>query len=559
MAKLNRTSERITQPKSQGASQAMLLATGLSEADLAKAQVGIASCWFEGNPCNMHLLDLAARVKEGVQAAGLVGMRFNTIGVSDGISMGTAGMSYSLQSRDLIADSIETVMRAQWYDANVSIPGCDKNMPGCLIAMGRVNVPSLMVYGGTIRAGRSRHFDKLDIISAFQSYGEFVAGRIDEEVRSEIVRFACPGAGACGGMYTANTMASAIEALGMSLPGSSSTPAEDPAKQDECRRAGAAIKNLLELDLRPRDIMTREAFENAMVVVTVLGGSTNAVLHLIAMARAVDLPLSIDDFQRVSDRVPYLADLKPSGRFVMEDLHHVGGTPGVLRLLLERGVLHGGCRTVTGRTLAENLADLPGLAPGQEVIRPWEDPIKPTGHIQILRGSLAPEGAVAKLTGKEGLSFSGPAAVFDSEEEMLRALEEGRIRRGMVVVIRYEGPKGGPGMPEMLTPTSAIMGAGLGDAVAMVTDGRFSGGSHGFIIGHVTPEAQEGGPIALVRDGDEIDIDAKRNTVELRVEAAELARRRAAFVPPPLKATRGTLYKYIKNVRPASEGCVTDE
>jgi dihydroxy-acid dehydratase len=559
MSKLNRTSERITRPKSQGASQAMLFATGLSEADLDKAQVGIASCWFEGNPCNMHLLDLSACVKEGVQAAGLVGMRFNTIGVSDGISMGTEGMSYSLQSRDLIADSIETVMRAQWYDANVSIPGCDKNMPGCLIAMGRVNVPSLMVYGGTIRAGHSPHFDKLDIVSAFQSYGEYVAGRIDEGRRAEIVRFACPGAGACGGMYTANTMASAIEALGMSLPGSSSTPAEDPAKQDECRRAGAAIRNLLELDLRPRDIMTREAFENAMAVVTVLGGSTNAVLHLIAMARAVDVQLSLDDFQRVSDRVPYLADLKPSGRFVMEDLHRVGGTPGVLRLLLERGVLHGDCRTVTGRTLAENLAPLPGLSPGQEVIRRWEDPIKPTGHIQILRGSLAPEGAVAKLTGKEGLSFSGPAAVFDSEEEMLRALEAGRIRRGMVVVIRYEGPKGGPGMPEMLTPTSAIMGAGLGDAVAMVTDGRFSGGSHGFIIGHVTPEAQEGGPIALVRDGDEIEIDAKRNTVDLRIDAAELARRRAAFRPPPLKATRGTLYKYIKNVRPASEGCVTDE
>ena len=559
MAKLNRTSERVTLPRSQGASQAMLLATGLSEADLVKAQVGIASCWLEGNPCNMHLLDLSACVKEGVQAAGLVGMRFNTIGVSDGISMGTEGMSYSLQSRDLIADSIETVMSAQWYDANVSIPGCDKNMPGCLIAMGRVNVPSLMVYGGTIRAGRSRHFEKLDVISAFQSYGEYVAGRIDEERRSEIVRFACPGAGACGGMYTANTMAAAIEALGMSLPGSSSTPADDPAKQDECRRAGSAIRNLLELDLRPRDIMTREAFENAMAIVTVLGGSTNAVLHLIAMARAVEVPLSIDDFQRVSDRLPYLADLKPSGRFVMEDLHRVGGTPGVLRLLLERGALHGGCRTVTGRTLAENLALLPGLAPGQEVIRPWEDPIKPTGHIQILRGSLAPEGAVAKLTGKEGTSFSGPAAVFDSEEEMLRALEEGRIRRGMVVVIRYEGPKGGPGMPEMLTPTSALMGAGLGDAVAMVTDGRFSGGSHGFIVGHLTPEAQEGGPVALVRDGDEIEIDAKRNTIELRVEAAELARRRAAFVPPPLKATRGTLYKYIKSVRPASEGCVTDE
>jgi dihydroxy-acid dehydratase len=559
MAKLNRTSERITLPKSQGASQAMLLATGLSLDDLAKAQVGIASCWFEGNPCNMHLLELSAQVKQGVQAAGLVGMRFNTIGVSDGISMGTEGMSYSLQSRDLIADSIETVMRAQWYDANISIPGCDKNMPGCVIAMGRVNVPSLMVYGGTIRAGRSEHFDKLDIVSAFQSYGEYVAGRIDEGKRAEIVRFACPGAGACGGMYTANTMASAIEALGMSLPGSSSTPAEDPAKQDECLRAGSAIWKLLELDLRPRDIMTREAFENAMAVVTVLGGSTNAVLHLIAMARAVDVPLSIDDFQRVSDRVPYLADLKPSGLYVMEDLHRVGGTPGVLKLLLERGVLHGDCRTVTGRTLAENLADFPGLAPGQQVIRPWEDPIKATGHIQILRGSLAPDGAVAKLTGKEGMSFAGAAAVFDSEEEMLRALEQDRIRRGMVVVIRYEGPKGGPGMPEMLTPTSAIMGAGLGDAVALVTDGRFSGGSHGFLIGHVTPEAQEGGPIALVRDGDPIEIDAKRNSIELCVDAAELARRRAAFTPPPLKATRGTLYKYIKNVRPASEGCVTDE
>ncbi len=559
MAKLNRTSERVTRPKSQGASQAMLFATGLSEADLEKAQVGIASCWFEGNPCNMHLLELGARVKEGVVAAGLVGMRFNTIGVSDAISMGTEGMSYSLPSRDLIADSIETVMRAQWYDANVSIPGCDKNMPGCLIAMGRVNVPSLMVYGGTIRAGRSRRFEKLDVISAFQSYGEFVAGRIDEETRSEIVRFACPGAGACGGMYTANTMASAIEALGMSLPGSSSTPAEDPAKLDECRRAGAAIRNLLERDLRPRDIMTREAFENAMAVVTVLGGSTNAVLHLIAMARAVEVELALDDFQRVSDRVPYLADMKPSGRFVMEDLHRAGGTPAVLRLLLERGALHGECLTATGRTLAENLAELPGLSPGQQVIRPWDDPIQATGHIQILRGSLAPEGAVAKLTGKEGLTFSGPAAVFDGEEAMLAALEQGRIRRGMVVVIRYEGPKGGPGMPEMLTPTSAIVGAGLGDAVALVTDGRFSGGSHGFLIGHVTPEAQAGGPIALVRDGDPIEIDAKRHSVELRVDAAELARRRAAFSPPPLKATRGVLYRYIKNVRSASEGCVTDE
>jgi dihydroxy-acid dehydratase len=559
VAKLNRTSERVTQPRSQGGSQAMLFGTGLSEADLDKAQVGIASCWFEGNPCNMHLLELGALVKEGVAEAGLVGMRFNTIGVSDAISMGTEGMSYSLPSRDLIADSIETVMRAQWYDANVSIPGCDKNMPGCLIAMGRVNVPSLMVYGGTIRAGQSRRFEKLDIISAFQSFGELVAGRIDEDTRREIVRFACPGPGACGGMYTANTMASAIEALGMSLPGSSSTPAGDPAKQAECRRAGAAIRNLLEQGLRPRHIMTREAFENAMALVTALGGSTNAVLHLIAMARAVEVELTLDDFQRTSDRVPYLADLKPSGRFVMEDLHRVGGTPAVLKLLLERGVLHGGCMTVTGQTLAENLAELPGLEPDQPVIRPWDDPIQATGHIQILRGSLAPGGAVAKLTGKEGLHFSGPAAVFDGEEAMLRALEEHRIRRGMVVVIRYEGPKGGPGMPEMLTPTSAIMGAGLGDGVALVTDGRFSGGSHGFLIGHVTPEAQEGGPIALVRDGDEIEIDAKRHSIELRVDGAELSRRRAAFSAPPLKATRGVLHRYIKNVRPASEGCVTDE
>ena len=559
MAKLNRTSERITQPRAQGASQAMLFATGLTEADLDKAQVGIASCWFEGNPCNMHLLDLSAQVKQGVEAAGLVGMRFNTIGVSDGISMGTEGMSYSLQSRDLIADSIETVMRAQWYDANVSIPGCDKNMPGCVIAMGRVNVPSLMVYGGTIRAGRSRRFEKLDVVSAFQSYGEYVAGRIDDETRGEIVRFACPGAGACGGMYTANTMAAAIEALGMTLPGSSSTPAEDPAKRDECLRAGAALRGMLEREIRPRDVMTREAFENAIAVVTVLGGSTNAVLHLIAMARAVGVPLALDDFQRTSDRVPFLADLKPSGAHVMEDLHAAGGTPAVLRLLLAHGLLHGECLTVTGRTLAENLAGCADLAPGQRVVRPWSDPIKPTGHIQILRGSLAPDGAVAKITGKEGLAFTGPAAVFDGEEAMLRALEEGRIRRGMVIVIRYEGPKGGPGMPEMLTPTSALMGAGLGDAVALVTDGRFSGGSHGFLIGHVVPEAQEGGPIALVRDGDEIAIDAKRNSIDLRVDAAELARRRAAFAPPPLKATRGTLYKYIKNVRTASEGCVTDE
>jgi dihydroxy-acid dehydratase len=473
--------------------------------------------------------------------------------------MGTEGMSYSLQSRDLIADSIETVMQAQWYDANVSLPGCDKNMPGCLIAMGRVNRPSLMVYGGTIKPGFGRNESPLDIVSAFQCYGEFIAGRIDEATRADVVRHACPGAGACGGMYTANTMASAIEALGMSLPYSSSTPAEDPGKLEECRAAGAAIRRLLELDLKPRDIMTRAAFENAMAMVTVLGGSTNAVLHLIAMARAVGVPLELDDFQAVSDRVPYLADLKPSGKYVMEDLHRVGGTPAVLKLLLERGAIDGDCITVTGKALAENLRDLPGLATGQQVIRPWDEPLKESGHIQILRGSLAPDGAVAKITGKEGLSFAGPARVFDCEEDMLRALEQGRIERGQVIVIRYEGPKGGPGMPEMLTPTSAIAGAGLADGVALLTDGRFSGGSHGFIIGHVTPEAQEGGPIALLRDGDWVRIDVKSRTLDADVSADELARRRAAWSAPPLKASRGTLYKYIKNVKPASEGCVTDE
>jgi dihydroxy-acid dehydratase len=536
----------------------MLYGTGMTEEDMAKAEVGIASVWWEGNTCNMHLNDLAAYVKEGVQAAGLVGMRFNTIGVSDGISMGTEGMSYSLQSRDLIADSIETVMGAQWYDANISIPGCDKNMPGCMIAIGRLNRPALMVYGGTIKPGHIDH-RTLDIVSAFQSYGEYIAGRIDEATREGIVRNACPGPGACGGMYTANTMAAAIEALGMSLPYSSSTPAVDPQKLDECRRAGAAIRVLLERDIKPRDIMTRAAFENAMVVVMALGGSTNAVLHLIAMARAVDVELSIDDFQTVSDRIPLIADLKPSGRYVMDDLHQVGGTPAVMQYLLAHGLLDGGCLTVTGRTLAENLTDLPGLAPGQAVIMPLERPLKPSGHIRILKGNLAPGGAVAKITGKEGVRFSGPARVFDAEEDMLVALEQGKIAKGDVVVIRYEGPKGGPGMPEMLTPTSAIMGAGLGNDVAMVTDGRFSGGSHGFIIGHVVPEAQEGGPIALIRDGDRITIDAAANTLSVALDDPELARRRSAWRMPPYKARRGTLYKFIKSVRDASHGCVTDE
>ncbi|HEX4996643.1 MAG TPA: dihydroxy-acid dehydratase [Terriglobia bacterium] len=554
----NKYSSKITGPKSQGASQAMLYATGLTDKDLEKPQVGISSVWFEGNSCNMHLLDLAQRVKEGVEASGLVGMRFNTIGVSDGISMGTDGMSFSLQSRDLIADSIETVMSAQWYDANISIPGCDKNMPGCLIAMGRLNRPSLMIYGGTIHAGFSEG-QKLDIISAFQSYGEYLSGAIGEERRREIVRRACPGAGACGGMYTANTMASAIEALGMTLPYSSSTPAEDPLKLDECFRAGEAISRLLDLDLKPRDIMTRKAFENAMTMVNVLGGSTNAVLHLIAMARAVNVPLTIDDFQRISDRTPLLADFKPSGLYVMEDLHKIGGIPAVIKMLLDEGMLHGDCMTVTGKTLAENVSDLPGLASGQQIVRPRSNPLKPSGHIQILKGNLAPDGAVAKITGKEGLRFSGPANVFDSEEDMLRALEEGKIRKGEVIVIRYEGPKGGPGMPEMLTPTSAVMGAGLGKDVALITDGRFSGGSHGFLVGHITPEAQEGGPIGLIRSGDQITIDAEKNTLMVDLSTEELAKRREAFRMPPYKSSRGTLAKYIRTVKSASLGCVTDE
>jgi len=595
---LNKFSSHITQPKSQGASQAMLYGTGMTDADMQKPQVGIAAMWYDGNTCNMHLGELATRVKEGVAEAGMVGMRFNTIGVSDGISMGTSGMSYSLQSRDLIADSIETVMQAQWYDALVALPGCDKNMPGCLIAMGRLNRPAIMVYGGTIKPGftykagdrrletggagtdpsalqpsaSSLQPEKRDIVSAFQCYGEWLAGRITEEERADIVRHSCPGAGACGGMYTANTMASAIEALGMSLPYSSSIPAEHPDKQKECREAAAAIRNLLELDLKPRDIMTRAAFENAMVLIMAVGGSTNAVLHLIAMARAVEVPLTIDDFQRVSDRVPYLADLKPSGKFVQEELHEVGGTPAVMKMLLEAGHLDGSCMTVTGKTLAENLEPLPGLKPGQKIVHPLDKPLKATGHIRIMRGNLCPDGAVAKITGKEGLVFTGTANCFDSEEDMLAALERTeepeasapgaasqKIKKGDVIIIRYEGPQGGPGMPEMLTPTSAIMGAGLGADVALITDGRFSGGSHGFIVGHVCPEAQVGGPIALVKTGDKITLDAEKNLITIDVSDADLEKRRKAWKAPPYKATRGTLYKYIKSVKSASEGCVTDE
>jgi len=556
--KLNKYSSRITEPKSQGASQAMLIGTGLTTADMSKPEIGIASVWWEGNTCNMHLNDLAAVVKKGVVEADMVGMRFNTIGVSDGISMGTSGMGYSLQSREVIADSIETVMGGQWYDGLVAIPGCDKNMPGALIAMGRLNRPAIMVYGGTIKPG-NLNGQTLDIVSAFQSYGEFIAGKITEEERQSIVEKSCPGAGACGGMYTANTMASAIEALGMSLPYSSSTPAVDKGKLDECRAAGAAVRNLLEKDIKPRDIMTREAFENALVIIMALGGSTNAVLHFIAMARAVDVDLTIDDFQSVSDRIPFIADLKPSGKYVMEDLHNVGGVPAVMKYLLEKGMLNGDCLTCTGKTIAENLADLPGLTEGQDVILPVEKPIKETAHIQILKGSLAPGGSVAKITGKEGLRFVGPARVYDCEEDMLKGLEDGKIQKGDVIVIRNEGPKGGPGMPEMLTPTSAIMGAGLGKDVALITDGRFSGGSHGFIIGHVVPEAQEGGPIGLVKDGDEITIDADTRILDVAVSDEEMAKRKAEWVMPPYKATRGTLYKFIKNVKTASEGCVTDE
>lgn len=556
--KLNKYSAQITQPISQGASQAMLYATGMNENDMNKPQIGIASVWYEGNPCNMHLLDIATAIKAGVKDAGMVGMRFNTIGVSDGISMGTSGMRYSLQSRDIIADSIETIMGAQWYDGMIAIPGCDKNMPGCIIAMGRLNRPSIMVYGGTIQAGEYNG-KLLDVVSAFQAYGEYISGKITNEERQGIIRHACPGAGACGGMYTANTMACAIEALGMSLPYSSSIPANNPAKEAECHHAGVAIKHLLAKDIKPSDIMTRQAFINAFTLVTVLGGSTNAVLHLIAMARSVNVDFTIDDFQAISDRTPMLADFKPSGKFVMADLHAQGGTPAVLKFLLENNMIDGNCMTVTGKTLAENLADLPGLNLTQEIIQPLDKPIKATGHIQILKGNLALDGSVAKITGKEGLYFKGTAKVFDTEEAMIKALEDKLIEKGDVIVIRYQGPKGGPGMPEMLKPTSAIMGAGLGKDVALITDGRFSGGSHGFIIGHITPEAQVGGNIALVQNGDTIVIDAENNVMDVLVSNEELNNRRSKWVAPAYRATRGTLYKYIKNVSSASLGCVTDE
>ncbi|KAH6889739.1 dehydratase family [Thelonectria olida] len=557
---LNKVSANITQPKSQGASQAMLYATGLDDADMNKAQVGISSVWYEGNPCNMHLMDLSKVVRDSVAKAGLIPYRFNTIGVSDGISMGTTGMRYSLQSREVIADSIETVMNGQWYDGNISLPGCDKNMPGVAIAMGRVNRPSIMVYGGTIQPGCSKKGESIDIVSAFQAYGQYITGEISEEERYDIIRHACPGQGACGGMYTANTMATAIETMGLTLPGSSSAPAADKSKLAECESVGEAMKNLLKEDIRPRDILTRQAFENAMIVTTVLGGSTNAVLHLIAIAHSVGIKLDIEDFQKVSDRIPFLADLKPSGKWVMADIQGIGGTPAVLKFLLKEGLIDGSGITVTGKTMKENVENAPDFPSDQQIIRPLSNPIKPTGHIQIMRGTLAPGGCVGKITGKEGLRFEGKALVYNSEPEMIASLEAGEIKKGekSVVIIRYDGPKGGPGMPEMLKPSSAIMGAGLGKDVALLTDGRYSGGSHGFIIGHIVPEAMEGGPIALVENGDHIVIDAEKRIIDLDVPEEEMERRRKAWKAPTPRYSKGTLHKYSLLVSDASKGCVTD-
>ena len=542
----------------------MLYATGLDEKSMSAPQVGISSVWWSGNPCNMHLLDLSNIVKKGVQDAGMAPMQFNTIGVSDGISMGTTGMRYSLQSREIIADSVETVMQGQWYDANISIPGCDKNMPGVMIGIGRVNRPSIMVYGGSIKAGcaSTQNNADIDIVSAFQAYGQFISGEIDETQRFDIIRNACPGQGACGGMYTANTMASAIETLGMTLPGSSSNPADSKAKQLECLAAGGAIRNLLKEDIKPRDIMTRQAFEEAMILIMVTGGSTNAVLHLIAMANAVGIELTIDDFQKVSDKTPLLSDLKPSGKYVFNDLYQIGGIPSLLKFMLKEGLIKGEHITVTGQTLKKNLESAADFPSDQTIIKPLNQPIKETGHIQILRGSLAPEGSVAKITGKEGTIFKGKAKVFNEEDSFIKALEDGEIKKGekTVVVIRYEGPKGGPGMPEMLKPSSAIMGAGLGKDVALITDGRFSGGSHGFLIGHITPEAMEGGPIGLVEDGDDITIDAESNVMDLHVEKNILDERKKVWLanPPQPRTLTGTLGKYAKLVSNASLGCVTD-
>ncbi|NER13911.1 dihydroxy-acid dehydratase [Leptobacterium flavescens] len=556
--KLNKYSQNVTQDATQPAAQAMLHAIGLTAEDLKKPLIGIASTGFEGNPCNMHLNGLAKYVKTGVHEENLVGLIFNTIGVSDGISMGTSGMRFSLPSRDVIADSVETVVQGMSYDGVVTVVGCDKNMPGALMGLLRLNRPSVLVYGGTIAAGHHQG-KKLDVVSAFEAWGQKVAGKITETEFRSVVEKSCPGAGACGGMYTANTMASAIEALGMALPYNSSNPAESNEKKEECTQAGRALRYLLENDIKPSDIVTRKSLENAIRLITVLGGSTNAVLHFLAIAKAANIDFSLEDFQRISDSTPFLADLKPSGKYVMEDLHKIGGIPAVLKFMLMNGMLHGECLTVTGKTLAENLIDVPDLAEGQQIIKPLQEPIKKTGHIRILFGNLAEDGAVAKITGKEGLSFTGRARVFDGEFAANEGIGKGEVKKGDVIVIRYEGPKGGPGMPEMLKPTSAIMGAGLGKDVALITDGRFSGGTHGFVVGHVAPEAQEGGNIALIENGDIITIDAEKNTINVAVPDEELAARKKNWKQPELRYKRGVLYKYAKTVSSASKGCVTDE
>ena len=554
----NKFSKAVTQDPTQPAAQAMLHAIGLTDEDFKKPLIGIASTGYEGNPCNMHLNDLSVDIKKGVQASDLVGLIFNTIGVSDGISMGTPGMRFSLPSRDVIADSMETVVQAMSYDALVSVVGCDKNMPGALMAMLRLDRPSILVYGGTIAPGCHKD-KKLDIVSAFEAWGEKVAGTMEESEFKQIVKKACPGAGACGGMYTANTMASAIEALGMALPYNSSNPAVSSNKKEECEKVGAALRHLIEQDIKPSDIVTKKSLENAIRLVAVLGGSTNAVLHFLAIAKSAQIEFSLDDFQKLMDITPFLADLKPSGKYLMEDLHNIGGVPAVLKFMLAEGMLHGDCLTVTGKTLAENLAEVKDLKEGQDIIHPVSDPIKASGHIRILKGNLATGGSVAKITGKEGLIFKGPARVYDSEYAANDGIGRGEVKKGEVIVIRYEGPKGGPGMPEMLKPTSAIMGAGLGKDVALITDGRFSGGTHGFVVGHIVPEAQTGGAIGLIENGDIIEINAESNTLNVLVSDEELASRKANWKEPAYKFQRGVLYKYIKNVSTASEGCVTDE
>ena len=556
---INKYSKTITLDPTQPAAQAMFYGIGLTDADLEKAQVGIASMGYDGNTCNMHLNGLAADIKKSVWENDLVGLIFNTIGVSDGMSNGTDGMRYSLVSRDVIADSIETVCGAQYYDGLITVPGCDKNMPGSIMAMARLNRPSIMVYGGTIAPGHYKGED-LNIVSAFEALGKKIAGQLDDADFKGIVMNSCPGAGACGGMYTANTMSSAIEVLGMSLPYSSSNPALSEAKKRECIDAGKAIRNLLEKDIKPSDIMTREAFDNALTIIMALGGSTNAVLHLIAMAHSIDIKLTQDDVQAISNKVPVIADFKPSGKYLMEDLHNIGGVPMVMKYLLSKGMLHGDCMTVTGKTLKENLESIPDIEfDKQKIIYTIENPIKKTGHLQILYGNIAEGGSVAKISGKEGDKFSGPARVFNGEKELIAGISSGRVQKGDVVVIRYVGPRGAPGMPEMLKPTSAIIGAGLGKDVALITDGRFSGGTHGFVVGHITPEAFDGGNLCIIEDGDMIEIDANKNSLNLLVSADIVEKRKAAWNQPPLNVSKGILYKYAKQVTTAAEGCITDK